>query len=87
MTTSEMVLRLRESGVELYLDPATGRLRYRAPAGGLTPPLRDLVVEVALEMEERAAIREYDGGLDRATAERMAAADVLGDGAGTDPAG
>jgi hypothetical protein len=86
MTASEMVLRLRESGVELYQDPATGRLRYRAPSGGLTPPLRDLVVEVALEIEERAAIREYGGGLDRAIAERMAAADVLGDWAGTDPA-
>ena len=87
MTPREMTLHLRESGVELYLDPATGRLRYRAPPGGLTPPLRDMVVEVALEIEERAAIREYNGGLDRATAERMAAADMLGDMAGIDPAG
>jgi hypothetical protein len=79
MTTIEISHRLKEFGVELYLDPATGRLRYRAPAGGLTPPLREKIVAVALEFEERAAIRE--------SAERLAAAEVLGDGAGTDPAG
>jgi hypothetical protein len=87
MTTIEISHRLKEFGVELYLDPATGRLRYRAPAGGLTPPLREKIVAVALEFEERAAIREYDGNMDRASAERLAAAEVLGDGAGTDPAG
>ena len=87
MTTSEMTMLLKQSGVDLYLDPATGRLRYRAPAGGLTPTLRDLVVEVALELEERAAIMEYGGNLDRATAERMAAAEAMGDGTETDPEG
>ena len=68
---------LRAHGVELYVAPS-GRLRYRAPAGALTSTLRDLVVEAALQFEERAAIREFDGGMDRATAERLAAADLLG---------
>ncbi len=78
MTTAEMTHHLRERGVDLYLDPATGRLRYRAPAGALSSPLRVLVAEIALQYEERAGIMEFSGGLDRATAERMAAADVLG---------
>ena len=35
-------------------------------------------LDAALErFEERAAIREYDGGYDRAEAERLALADVL----------
>lgn len=67
---------LRAHGVHLYVDESTGRMRFRAPAGALTPLLRDQVAEVALQYEERAAIREFDGGMDRATAERMAAADA-----------
>lgn len=78
MTTAEMVKRLREQGVDLFVDPAAGRVRYRAPAGTLTLDLGLMVAEVGLQYQERAAIMEYDGGLDRATAERLAAADVLG---------
>ena len=68
---------LRAHGVELYVAPS-GRLRYRAPAGALTPLLRDQIASVAGAYEERAAIREFDGGMARATAERLAAADLLG---------
>lgn len=69
---------LRAHGVSLYVDPQSGRMRYRAPAGAMTSTLRDLVVEAALQFEERAAIREFDAGVYRATAERLAAADLLG---------
>jgi hypothetical protein len=59
-----------------------GAIRYRAPRGALTPALRLAVIEakpdILFEYEERAAIREHDGGLPRSVAERRAAADVLG---------
>lgn len=78
MTTAEMVRRLREQGVDLYVDPAFGRVRYRAPAGALTLDLGLMVAEVGLQYQERAAVMEFDGNMDRETAERLAAADVLG---------
>ena len=69
---------LRAHGIHLYVEQSTGRMRYRAPAGALTPLLRDQIASVAGAYEERAAIREFDGGMDRATADRLAAADLLG---------
>lgn len=78
MTTAEMTARLREHGVELVLDDTAGRVRYRAPAGTLTLALGLMIAEVGLQYQERAAIMEYDGGQDRATAERLAGADVRG---------
>lgn len=70
---------LRAHGVHMYVDPQTMRMRYRAPAGGLTLELAGLIAEFAMEYEERAAIREHDGRIDRAEAERLAAADMLGE--------
>ena len=56
-------------------------LRYRALRGAMTADLHAALVEhkpdIIFDFEERAAIREYDGGLDRAEAERLSAADVL----------
>ena len=72
---------LHAHGVRLYVDPQSRRMRYRAPAGGLTLELAGLIAEVAMEYEERAAIREHGAGVDRAEAERLAAADLLGHGA------
>ena len=71
---------LRAHGIHLALDSQSGRLRYRAPAGGLCAELCDLVAETALEYEERAAIFEYDAGMTRKDAERVAAAEVTGCG-------
>jgi hypothetical protein len=57
------------------------RLRYRCPAGAMTPTLRaDLAAwkpDLLHEYGERAAIMEYDGGLPRAEAEHRAEACVL----------
>jgi hypothetical protein len=46
------------------------------------PPvaIEDLPVDMMLAFEERAAIAEFDGGLDRAAAERLAWAEVTGEG-------
>lgn len=75
---------LHAHGIQMFLDPMTGQLGCRAPAGALTDELRDLVAEVTLEHEERAAILEYDAGMDRKDAERVAAAVATGCG---DPRG
>lgn len=77
MTLNPLQL-LHAHGISLHVDALSGRMRYRAPAGALTAELRDLVIELALEYEERAAIMEFDGGMDRATAERLAAAETVG---------
>lgn len=69
---------LHTHGIEMLQDHRTGLMSYRAPAGGLSGELRDLVAETALEYEERAAILEYDAGMTRKDAERLAAADATG---------
>ena len=69
---------LHAHGIQLFLDSQSGRLRYRAPAGGLSAEHRDLAAETALEFEERAAILEYDAGMARKDAERLAAVDATG---------
>jgi hypothetical protein len=61
-----------------------GRLSYDAPAGVLSVDLLssmrahryDLLILIE-RIEERAGIREYDGGLSRADAERCPLDDVL----------
>lgn len=53
---------------------AAGRLGEHAPASA-SPA--DQVGDETGEYEERAAIREFDGGLPRVVAERLAWADVL----------
>ncbi|HMO94406.1 MAG TPA: hypothetical protein PKD64_19645 [Pirellulaceae bacterium] len=76
--------RLRALGVVLSID-GDGRLAYDAPADVLGDDLlaemrahRDELLGLVELIEERAAIREYDGGLSRADAERLAWVDVLG---------
>lgn len=62
------------------------RLRYR-PMSAVPPELRarmaackDDLLDLVELFEERAAIRELDGGFSRAEAERLALEDVLGEG-------
>jgi len=59
------------------------RLRYR-PMSAVPPELRarmaackDDLLDLVQHFEERAAIREFDGGLSRAEAEQLAWEDVL----------
>jgi hypothetical protein len=77
--------RLMDSGVILSFE-ADGRLSIDAPVGLLTEGVvaemrehRDDLVALVEQWGERAAIREYYGGLAREDAERFALADVLGD--------
>jgi len=84
MTSADVIRLLRTAGVELFLDTNTGRLKYRAPGSALTPflraTLREYMPEIVYLFNERAAIMEYDGGMPRADAERMAAEVVLEQG-------
>jgi hypothetical protein len=77
--------RLVGLGVVLTMTPE-GRLAFDAPAGVLGADLldsmragRDDLLAVVERFEERAAVREFDGGLSRVDAERLALADVMGD--------
>jgi hypothetical protein len=58
----DLLQRLHDAGVELKVDG--DRLRYRAPAGALTPELRAALEEwkpdLVHEYHERAGILEYD---------------------------
>ena len=60
-----------DAGVTLTVDG--DRLRYRAPAGAITPDLRadlqELKPSLLYEYHERAGILEYDARLPRAEAE------------------
>jgi hypothetical protein len=68
-----------DAGVTLTVDG--DRLRYRAPAGAITPDLRadlqELKPTVLYEYHERAGILEYDARLPRVKAEARAADMVL----------
>lgn len=81
MTTADVICLLRENGVALYLAD-NGRLKWRAPRETWTPYLRatlcEYLPEIVYLFNERAAIREFDGGLPRSEAEVRASADVLG---------
>ena len=78
MTPDDIAL-LRENSVTFYTDPATGRLRYRAPRDALySLTLCHLIARAADEYEERSAIREHAAGLTRVDAEAQALADLLG---------
>ena len=80
MNAESILRRCAAAGVELRFDG--GKIAYRAPRGKFTEEMRGELAAVRDSLvelyEERAAIMEYDGGMDRATAERMAADDVLG---------
>jgi hypothetical protein len=79
MTRCDLLTALAAAGVALRIEGDA--IRYRAPRGALTPPLRAALMEhkanILFDFEERSAIREYDGGLSRAEAERLAAGDIL----------
>jgi len=74
MTPFDIVQHLANAGVTLRI--IGNAIRYTAPRGAMTPDLRAALIEHKPEIlhafNERAAIMEYDGGLDRAEAERRA---------------
>lgn len=69
-----------DAGVTLIVG--RDRLRYRAPAGAITPELRNALRElkptVLYEYHERAGILEYDARLSRAEAESKAGCVLTG---------
>ena len=73
-----------EAGVTLTVDG--DRLKYRAPAGTMTPALRDALYELKptliYEYHERAGILEYDAGQPKAEAEARATDLVLAGNSG-----
>jgi hypothetical protein len=78
MSAQHLFCDLRSMGVELSID-ADGRLSFDGPDDVLTDDLlsemrahRDGLLVVVESFTERAAIAQYDGGLSRAEAERMA---------------
>ena len=79
MTRSDLMQHFAAADVTLRIEGDA--LRYRAPRGAMTPDLRAALVERKPDMlhdyHERAAIREFEGGLERAEAERLAAEDIL----------
>jgi len=81
VTEAERTLlrRLHEAGVVLTVRG--DRLFYRCRARALTADLRaDLMAwkpELLAEYHERAAIMEFEGGMPRCEAERLATAAVL----------
>jgi hypothetical protein len=86
MTAFDLFQQLHALGVVLTPYP-DGTLRYKAHKGVLTPALLDGMrqYKAALhalveEWSERAALVEYDGGIPRTEAERLAWACVLGEG-------
>lgn len=81
--------RLVEASVVLSID-ADGMLAIDAPKGVMTDELvaelrahRDDLLALVEHWTERAAVREYAGGMSRPKAERVALIDVIGGG---DPA-
>ena len=89
---------LAARGVRLSIAPTPKggelpplRLRVRAPEGALTPALReaverhrDALLAHVFDLEERAAVLEYEQGHTREEAERLARACVVGGTAGPD---
>lgn len=75
----ELLQRLHDAGIVFTVDG--DRLRYRAPAGTVTPEIREALNElkpaVVYEYHERAGILEYDANMPRPEAERRAADMVL----------
>jgi hypothetical protein len=77
MTSAALLDVLHAAGVVLTLDGHA--LRYRAPKGVLTSDLllqlaqhKAALLALVEDFEERTALAEYDGGLPRAEAERLA---------------
>lgn len=85
MTPSALLSILHQTGVVLTVVPDE-RLQVDAPPGVMTPALRAALrehkaalLDLLAAFEERAALAEYDGGVPRAEAERLAWACVLGE--------
>ncbi len=81
--SKKLFRRLASLGV-ILTKAADGRLAFDAPAGVLSDDLIDLMrarrddlLELVESIEERAAITQFDGGLNQADAERWARSDVL----------
>ncbi len=74
--------RLHDAGVILTVEGNS--LRYRAPAGAITPELRAtmeaLKPDLLYEYHERAGILEYDASLPRIEAEARALDCIVGAG-------
>ena len=67
----EMLYTLAHIAVDVYTHPQNIPVSdFKAALGQLSPGARD-------DIEERAAIREHDGSLDRDSAERHAVGDYL----------
>ncbi len=85
---------LRSRGVRLSTAPGDGlKLRVQAPRGALTEPLRsgiarhrDELTQFVFELEERAALFEFEQGETRERAEELAPLCVVGGSAGPDGA-
>ncbi len=75
----ELLQAIHDAGIVLTVEGDC--LKYRAPAGTLTPELRAALAElkpgIVCEYHERAGILEYDANLPRSEAERRAADMVL----------
>lgn len=84
MTARDLLVTLHGLGVTL--TPWVDRLRVDAPQGALTPALRAALLEhkqglldLVEAFEERAAIAEVEGSLERQAAEALAWQCVLGE--------
>ncbi len=75
----ELLQAIHDAGIVLTVEG--DRMKYRAPAGAVTPELRAALAELkpglVYEYHERAGILEYDANLPRPEAERRAADMVL----------
>jgi len=83
VTSKQLFSDLRSAGVVLSID-RDGRLAFDGPDDVLTDDRlsvmrshRDDLLALVERFEERAAVVQYDGGLPRPEAERLALADVL----------
>lgn len=88
MNAAEIIQQCRQAGV--VLQARGDRLHVEAPRGVLTDERRRLLAEHKADLlavladdnareyfDERAAIREYEGGLDRDSTERQAARNII----------
>ena len=85
MKLSYLLADLRDRRVILSID-STFRLRIEGPKGSLDEPLkrllmdhRDALLQFIYELEERAAIHEYDSNMTSADAEALARDEVFPD--------
>lgn len=84
MKAVELLAKLKQAGVILSIR-SDGKLAYRGPAESIGPDVieeikavRDELLAVVELFEERAAILEFDGGLDRDEAEAQALMELRG---------